>query len=157
MFELFPKLSSSPIVLINLSNIIIEIDFSLLFPNNTDRVASVRSEPAIMLPTMALSLQQNNYIDLRLPMVVGVIMPLIMSPFIVPIVEEYNNNLNVIQRLAGVGSGIMWTVSIFWDMLTFVTLSVIYVLLLIMVMLREYNFTEKFCKKCLIILLVYIL
>lgn len=99
-----------------------------------------------MPPSVLFTLSQNNDMHLRLPITIGVIIPLTMSCFIVPIVEEHHNNLVIMQRLAGVSVFIVWIVSVFWDMLTFLAFSVVYGFIIFITMIHDYSFGEKICK-----------
>lgn len=96
-----------------------------------------------MPSTYAFSLTQNSYMHLRLPIIMGVIMPLTISCFIVPIVEEHHNNLIIMQRLAGVSVFIVWVVSVFWDMLTFLAFSIVYAIIIYIAIIKDYHYSEK--------------
>lgn len=104
--------------------------------------------PQLVSPTMAYNLKQNLFVHLRLPIIFGIIVPVLLSCFVVPVFEEYHYNLLVLQRMAGVNLYVLWSVSLIWDVLTFCAFSIIYVIAVMFLTIQNFNFNEKACKLC---------
>lgn len=129
--------------------------FSKIFPDDPQYIVNLVNFPQVMPPPLAFVLKENEFRHLRLPIVFGIIIPLTMSCFVIPLIEEYHYNLLLLQQMAGVNVYILWIVSIVWDMLTFLAFSIVYILVVTITTNQPFSFMEKLCKHIRYIYLFY--
>lgn len=120
--------------------------FSFLFPNNVNYVAKIINYPQLLPPNISFQLKQHAYLYLRLPLILGSVLPLVMACFIIPIMQEYHSDLVIVQRMAAVNFCIIGTISIVWDILTFFSFSLLYIFIVINSGFTQFTFKQKASK-----------
>lgn len=93
-----------------------------------------------------INLIDNQISHLRVPLTMGIIMPITMACFIVSLVEERYSHLLTLQRISGLRNGIYWLVGILWDFGTFFAFSIIYFLVMLASTIEGFGTKAKFRK-----------
>lgn len=85
------------------------------------------------LPTslqMKINLMDNEVAHISSPLAIGCVLPLAVSVFILPLVEEQITQMRILQVIAGLGLEVYWGITLFWDLFTYFIYSVIIVIFL---------------------------
>ncbi|XP_030386748.1 ATP-binding cassette sub-family A member 3 [Scaptodrosophila lebanonensis] len=131
---------SAPMTLNLLHNIILRISY----PNNTDIVYLVENHPMPTPLSMKINLLDNEIAHINAPLAIGCILPLAVSVFIIPLVEEQIYQLRILQVIAGIGLEIYWGINLFWDLFTFFIYSVIIVMIVAFAGIGGFGAYENF-------------
>ncbi|XP_030245571.1 ATP-binding cassette sub-family A member 3 [Drosophila navojoa] len=140
---------SAPMLLNLLHNIIIQLSYT----NKTDYATLVDSHPMPTPLTMKINLLDNEIAHINAPLAVGCILPLVISIFIIPIVEEHICGLRVLQVIAGLRLQIYWGVNLLWDIFTYLIYSIIIVIIVACTNVGDFGIIENLML--LLLLFVY--
>uniref|UniRef100_A0A1A9WM94 ABC-2 type transporter transmembrane domain-containing protein n=1 Tax=Glossina brevipalpis TaxID=37001 RepID=A0A1A9WM94_9MUSC len=117
-----------------------------MFPENPERLTAIINQPIRVSYYDQTNLIDNQIFHLHLAIIMGIIMPLTMSCFIISLVEERRNYLLTLQRIAGIKLHIYWTVGIAWDSCTFIGFSIVYILVMALTTIEGFTILTKLCK-----------
>ncbi|KAH8261712.1 hypothetical protein KR044_002736, partial [Drosophila immigrans] len=109
---------SAPMTLNLLHNIMLRQDVYTL----------IDSHPMPTPLLMKINLIDNEVAHIVAPLAIGSVLPLAISIFILPLVEEQITHLRILQIIAGIGLDIYWGITLIWDYFTFIIYSVIVVI-----------------------------
>lgn len=93
--------------------------------------------------TMKINLLDNEIAHINAPLAIGCILPLVISIFIIPMVEEQICRLRVLQVIAGLRLQIYWGVSLLWDILTYFIYSIIIVIIVACTNVGDFGIIEN--------------
>ncbi|EDW00475.1 GH12891 [Drosophila grimshawi] len=130
---------SAPMMLNLLHNIILQLSY----PNNSMFMAVVDSYPMATPLSMKINLMDNEIAHINAPLAIGCILPLIVSVFIIPLVEEQISQLRILQLLAGLQLQIYWGVNLFWDLFTYFIYAVIIVIIVVCTGIGDFGAYEN--------------
>ncbi|XP_068154604.1 phospholipid-transporting ATPase ABCA3 [Drosophila tropicalis] len=130
---------SAPMMLNLLHNILIK----LTYPDSKEFVCLVDNHPMPTPLSMKINLLDNEIVHINAPLTIGCILPLTVSVFIIPLVEEHIHQLRVMQVIAGLGLQIYWGICLFWDLFTFVIYSIIIVVIMTLVGIGDFGVYEN--------------
>ncbi|ALC48534.1 CG1801, partial [Drosophila busckii] len=117
---------TAPMMLNLLHNIILQLTYS----DQTKHRFLVDSHPMPTALSMKISLLDNEIAHINAPLAVGCILPLTVSVFILPLVEEHFTHLRILQIIAGLGLEVYWGINLFWDLFTYFVYSIIIVIIM---------------------------
>uniref|UniRef100_A0A1A9UE59 ABC transporter domain-containing protein n=1 Tax=Glossina austeni TaxID=7395 RepID=A0A1A9UE59_GLOAU len=86
-----------------------------LFPDNPNRLTAIINQPLRISYYEQTNLLDNQIFHLHLAIIMGIIMPITMSCFLIFLVEERRNYLLTLQLIAGIELHIYWMVGMAWD------------------------------------------
>ncbi|SPP78075.1 ABC transporter A family member 2 [Drosophila guanche] len=116
----------------------------LAYPDDKEHFALVTNHPLPTPLSMKINLIDNKIAHMNAPLALGCILPLAVSVFIIPIVEEQISQLRILQIIAGLGMPIYWGVNIFWDLFTYLIYSVIIVVIMAVMGIGGFGSYENF-------------
>ncbi|KAH8409300.1 hypothetical protein KR009_012306 [Drosophila setifemur] len=137
---------SAPMVLNLLHNVMLK----LTYENRTDLLYEVSNHPMPTPLSMKINLVDNKLAHIHAPLAVGCILPLTVSVFVIPLVEEEIYSMRFMQHMAGLGLKIYWGINLFWDWFTFLIYSIIMVVIMGIMGIGGFPFYEN----CLVVLLM---
>ncbi|XP_060661358.1 phospholipid-transporting ATPase ABCA3 isoform X1 [Drosophila nasuta] len=115
---------SAPMTLNLLHNIILR----LTYPNDDDIYTLVDNHPMPTSLMMKINLIDNEVAHIVAPLAIGCVLPLTVSMFILPMVEEQKTQIRGLQLIAGLGLDIYWGITLFWDYITYFVHAMIIVI-----------------------------
>ncbi|XP_037724735.1 ATP-binding cassette sub-family A member 2 [Drosophila subpulchrella] len=130
---------SAPMMLNLLHNIILRLSY----PEQQNIVALVENHPLPTQLSRKINLLDNKIAHIHAPLTIGCILPLTVSVFVIPLVEEQIYNVRFLQHMAGLGLKVFWGVNLFWDWFTFFIYSVIIVVIMSLMGIGGFGFTEN--------------
>ncbi|EDW65658.1 phospholipid-transporting ATPase ABCA3 [Drosophila virilis] len=130
---------SAPMMLNLLHNIIIQLSYT----NKTDFRTLVESHPMPTPLSMKINLLDNEIAHINAPLAIGCILPLVVSVFIIPLVEEQISQMRILQLIAGLGLQVFWGVSLLWDFFTYFIYSVIIVIIVACTNIGDFGIYEN--------------
>ncbi|KAH8273383.1 hypothetical protein KR018_002046 [Drosophila ironensis] len=130
---------SAPVTLNLLHNIILKNSYS----TREDIHCLVQNQPMPTPLSMKINLLDNKIAHIQAPLVIGCILPLTISVFVIPIVEEEMCKMRFLQHMAGLGLKIFWGINLFWDWFTFFVYSIIIVVIMSLVGIGGFGFYEN--------------
>ncbi|KAM8720001.1 hypothetical protein ACLKA7_006114 [Drosophila subpalustris] len=117
---------SAPITLNLLHNAILR----LAYPGDDNVYFLLDNHPMPTPLQMKINLMDNEVAHINAPLAIGCVLPLAVSVFILPLVEEQITQMRILQVIAGLGLEIYWGITLFWDFFTYFIYSVIIVIFL---------------------------
>ncbi|KAH8304374.1 hypothetical protein KR059_007590 [Drosophila kikkawai] len=130
---------SAPMVLNLMHNIILK----LTYPDRTDTAAMVTNDPMPTRLSKKINLLDNKIAHIHAPLAIGCIIPIIVSVFVISIVEEKIQNFRFLEHIAGLGLSAYWGINLFWDWFNFVVYSVIIVLIMAVFRIGEFGMVDN--------------
>ncbi|KAH8344779.1 hypothetical protein KR067_006857 [Drosophila pandora] len=130
---------SAPVMLNLLHNIILKLSYA----DRNDIMCLVNNHPMPTQLSMKINLLDNKIAHIQAPLVIGCILPLTISVFVIPLVEEEVFKLRFLQHMAGLGLKIFWGINLFWDLFTFFIYSIIIVVIMSLVGIGGFGFYEN--------------
>ncbi|XP_075157087.1 phospholipid-transporting ATPase ABCA3 [Haematobia irritans] len=116
---------------------------SELYPDKPQILTTIINKPITIPLHVKINLADNQISHLRLPLTIGIVMPITMSCFIIGLVEERYSNFLTLQRIAGLRMSMYWLIGILWDFGTFFAFSVIYFLVMVVSTIEGFGTTAK--------------
>ncbi|XP_037900439.1 ATP-binding cassette sub-family A member 3 [Glossina fuscipes] len=130
---------TAPMVLNLAHNIILRN----LFPDNPNRLTAIINQPIRISYFQQTNLVDNQIFHLHLAIIMGIIMPITMSCFVISLVEERRNYLLTLQLIAGIDLHIYWMVGMAWDIGIFLGFSIVYILVMALTTIEGFNIFTK--------------
>lgn len=90
-----------------------------------------------------INLLDNKIAHIHAPLAIGCILPLAVSVFIIPLVEERIYNFRYLEHMAGMGLRVYWGINLFWDWFTFCIYSIILVVIMRVMGIGGFGFYEN--------------
>jgi len=109
----------------------------------TDLVVLVENHPLPTQLSQKINVLDNKIAHIHVPLVVGCIIPLTVSVFVIPLVEEEIYDVRFLQHMAGLGLKVFWGINLFWDWFTFFVYSVIIVVIMSLMGIGGFGFYEN--------------
>ncbi|XP_002133848.2 ATP-binding cassette sub-family A member 2 [Drosophila pseudoobscura] len=116
----------------------------LAYPDSKKHFTLVTNHPLPTQLSMKINLIDNKIAHMNAPLALGCILPLAVSVFIIPLVEEQVHQLRILQVIAGLGMPIYWGVNMFWDLFTYIIYSVIIVVIMAVMGIGGFGSYENF-------------
>ncbi|XP_017124914.1 phospholipid-transporting ATPase ABCA3 [Drosophila elegans] len=139
---------SAPMVLNLLHNIILRLSY----PEQENIITMVENHPLPTQLSRKINLLDNKIAHIHAPLAIGCILPLTVSVFVIPLVEEEIYNVRFLQHMAGLGLKVFWGINLFWDWFTFFIYSIIIVVIMGLMGVGGFGFYEN----CVLVLLLSI-
>ncbi|XP_043660615.1 phospholipid-transporting ATPase ABCA3 [Drosophila teissieri] len=130
---------SAPMMLNLLHNVILR----LAYPDQKDIVALVENHPLPTRLSRKINVLDNKIAHIHVPLVVGCIIPLTVSVFVIPLVEEEMYDVRFLQHMAGLGLKVFWGINLFWDWFNFFVYSIIIVVIMSLMGIGGFGFSEN--------------
>uniref|UniRef100_A0A1A9X397 ABC transporter domain-containing protein n=1 Tax=Glossina brevipalpis TaxID=37001 RepID=A0A1A9X397_9MUSC len=113
------------------------------FVEDTEYVTTVINNPIPMPMSIKLSLLEGQIVSLRIPLTLGIIMPLSISSFIFSLSEELNNGFFTLQKMAGVRLITFWIINFVWDFVTLLIYCILYFIVMIFSTIEGFPLSGK--------------
>ncbi|EDV47605.2 ATP-binding cassette sub-family A member 3 [Drosophila erecta] len=130
---------SAPMMLNLLQNVMLR----LAYPEDKDIVVLVENHPLPTQLSRKINVLDNKIAHIHVPLVVGCIIPLTVSVFVIPLVEEEICDVRFLQHMAGLGLKVFWGINLFWDWFTFFVYSIIIVVIMSLMGIGGFGFHEN--------------
>ncbi|XP_037937452.1 ATP-binding cassette sub-family A member 3-like [Teleopsis dalmanni] len=121
-----------------------------LVRENKGRSFRVINKPFPTPLKLRVGILEEEMAHMRLPLTVGLVMPLVIAAFILPLVDERCKNLLILQVMAGLPMKIYWGVTFLWDMGTFLAYNIIFIIVLAFTTFEGFTFLHKIITFCLL-------
>ncbi|XP_017056334.1 phospholipid-transporting ATPase ABCA3 [Drosophila ficusphila] len=139
---------SAPMMLNLLHNVLLRLSY----PDQEGIVTLVENHPLPTQLSRKINLLDNKIAHIHASLAIGCILPLTVSVFVIPLVEEEIYNVRFLQHMAGLGLKVYWGITLFWDWFTFFIYSIIIVVIMALMGIGGFGFYEN----CILVLLLSI-
>ncbi|KAL9878361.1 ATP-binding cassette sub-family A member 17 isoform 2-T2 [Glossina fuscipes fuscipes] len=114
-----------------------------LYPDKPEIITTIINNPIPMSMSAKFSVMESQIVSLRIPLTLGIIMPLSVSSFIFCLAEELNNGFFTLQKMAGLRLITFWIINFAWDFVTLLIYCILYFIVMIFSTIEGFPLSGK--------------